>query len=165
MLVTLQFGLSPAEQLEPLANLLQEAGSRLCFWVRLHPAMLERRNEIRARLCSGSTVEIDECSDLPLQALLPYCDLHLTHSSSTVIEAAQFGVPSVLTTAYGGELFAPLVAAGHARVLTGDAAQLARALVESTAGGDRQSAPAPPADAALEQLLAASPASTTWKFA
>jgi hypothetical protein len=165
VLVTLQFGLSPAEQLEPLANLLQAAGTRLCFWVRLHPAMLERRAEIRARLRSDATVELDECSDLPLQALLPHCDLHLTHSSSTVIEAAQFGVPSVLTTAYGGELFAPLVAAGRARVITGDAAQLARALVESAAGFDRQATPEPPAEAALDQLLATSPLSTTRKFA
>lgn len=162
VLVTLQFGLSLAEQLEPLAELLHVAGNRLSFWVRLHPAMLDRRAEIRARLRSGGTTELDESSDLPLQALLPCCDVHLTHSSSAVIEAVQFGVPSVLTTAYGAELFASMVTAGRAQVHTGSAAHLASALVELAASGNQQSAMAPPADAALDQLLAESP---NWKTA
>ena len=154
VLVTLQFGLSPAEQLDPLVELLHAAGSRLTFWVRMHPAMLDRRAEIRARLSGHAMIELDQCSDLPLQALLQYCDVHLTHSSSTVIEAAQFGVHSVLTSAYGAELFAPLLATGRTQVHSGVASRLASTLVELAASHNWQHAIAPPADAALDQLLA-----------
>ena len=129
VLVTLQFGLAPREQLEPLCRLMAEAGDRIGLWVRLHPAMLERREEVRARLDVGIRFELDACTDLPLHALLPAVDVHMTHSSSAVIEAAQFGVPSVLTASYGAELFAPLLGAGSAVLETGDAAQLASTLM------------------------------------
>jgi hypothetical protein len=129
VLVTLQFGLAAPEQIEPLCRLMGEACDRLVFWVRLHPAMLERREEIRARLNAGIRFELDACTDLPLHALLPVVDVHMTHSSSTVIEAAQFGVPSVLTTLYGAELFAPLLDSGSAVLETGDPTQLASTLL------------------------------------
>ena len=128
VLVTLQFGLAPGEQIEPLRDLMRAAGDRLAFWVRLHPAMLERRDEVRARLTGVAPYELDACSDLPLHALLPVADVHLTHSSSTVIEAAQVGLASVLTTAYGAELFTPLIDAGVAHVRTGSAATVAETL-------------------------------------
>jgi hypothetical protein len=157
ILVTLQFGLSQGEQIDPLADLIREAGGRLAFWVRLHPAMLERREEVRARLAGAGPIELDECTDLPLQALLPWADLHLTHSSSTVIEAAQFGVPSVLTTAYGGELFGPLLESGWASVVVPTATRLASTLENLAAAGRRQPENSEaPANAALQSLLAVS---------
>lgn len=121
VLVTLQFGLKLSEQLEPLAALLGLAKDRFAFWVRLHPAMLERRDEVRTLLTrSGTSFELDRSSDLPLQALLPNADIHLTHSSSAVIEAAQFGVKSVITSEYGAELFAPVLESGIVVVETGE---------------------------------------------
>ncbi len=129
VLVTLQFGLSPSEQLEPLASLLAAIGDRVVLWVRLHPAMLDRREEVRRRLAAaGGGFEIDECTDLPLHALLPNVDAHCTHSSTTVIEAAQFGVPSVVTSAYGAELFEQLVGSGLVTVHTGNSLELANVL-------------------------------------
>lgn len=152
--VTLQYGLNASEQLEPLAALLREAGERFAFWVRLHPAMLDRREQIRALLAAAGPCELDAPTDLPLQALLPCADVHLTHSSSTVIEAAQFGVRSALTTSYGAELFGPLLASGMARLDVGDPATLASTLAGLAAAGSRETDSAPPIGAALDQLLA-----------
>lgn len=153
VLVTLQYGFSAAEQLEPLARLLREAGESVQFWVRLHPLMLERREEVRALLQAAGSCDLDEPSDLALQALLPLADVHMTHSSSVVIEAAQFGVRSVITTLFGAELFRRHCEAGWAEVQTGDAATLLDTLRRVAA------APRKPADdstasagAALDQL-------------
>lgn len=154
VLVTLQYGLVDSEQLTPLATLLREAGDRFAFWVRLHPAMLERRESIRALLARAGTYELDVPTDLPLQALLPYADVHLTHSSSAVIEAAEFGLRSALTTGYGAELFGPLLASGIARLETGDTLALASTLANLAAAGIRPAATAPPVGDALDRLLA-----------
>lgn len=154
VLVTLQYGLGASEQLEPLAALLREAGDRFAFWVRLHPLMLDRREAIRALLASAGRCELDAPTDLPLPALLPCVDVHLTHSSSVVIEAAQFGVRSVLTSAYGIELFGPLIASAMAHLEVGAAPVLASTLGSFAAMRARQAGAAPQLGAALDLLLA-----------
>ncbi len=159
VLVTLQYGLADAEQLLPLAALLREAGQRLEFWVRLHPAMLERRESIRGLLNDAGRCELDTPTDLPLQALLPHADVHLTHSSTTVVEAAQFGLRSTVTTAYGAELFAPLFETGMAGLECGGPAALASTLDGLAAAVARRADTAPPLAAALNQLLASAAAS------
>jgi hypothetical protein len=122
VLVTLQYGLADDQQLGPLAALLREAGRRFAFWVRLHPVMLDRREEVRGRLAAaGVAFELDASSDLPLPALLPQVAAHVTHSSSTAIEAAQFGRPTVVTSDYGAEMFRPLIDDGSVVVDTGPA--------------------------------------------
>lgn len=138
VLVTLQYGLSDREQLEPLARLLRVAGSRFSFWVRLHPAMLERRAEVKQTLAGEAFCTIDAPTDLPLPALLQCCDAHLTHSSSSVIEAALVGVRSIVTSQYGAELFASQCRDGIAVVDTGPAEQLAATLGRVIAEGRRQ---------------------------
>jgi glycosyltransferase involved in cell wall biosynthesis len=156
VLVTLQFGLDAAEQLEPLIRVLRAASDRLAFWIRLHPAMLERREEVRASLATSNRPhELDICSDLPLHALLSRTDVHLTHSSSTVIEAAQFGIPSVLTSSYGAEVFGPQVESGRAVVELGDAARVAETLLKLASRRVR-SGPldAPDVGTSLDALLA-----------
>ena len=154
VLVTLQYGLNASEQLAPLAALLREAGDRFAVWVRLHPIMLDRREQIRVLLAAAGVCELDLATDLPLQALLPCADVHLTHSSSTVIEAAQFGLQSVLTSPYGAELFGPLIASGMAQLQTGDVPVLASTLARLAATGSRQRESAPPVGATLDRLLA-----------
>ncbi|MBS0366249.1 MAG: hypothetical protein JSR67_10555 [Proteobacteria bacterium] len=154
VLITLQYGLSASEQLEGVAGLLRSRGEKMAFWVRLHPAMLERREEIRSYLGSAGPCELDECSDLPLQALLPHVDVHVTHSSSTVIDAAQFGVPSVITTIYGAEVHGRILSTGFVQVETGGTPELEATLIRLAAGGRRPIIAAPPADAALARLLA-----------
>lgn len=157
ILVTLQFGLLDSEQLDPLLELMAATGQRFVYWVRLHPCMLERREEIRSKLGTrAATVELDEPTDVPLPALLRHVDVHLTNSSSVVIEAAQFGVPSVITSKFGEELFTPLYEAGAARTETGDAGALQRALSEaSEARGRARIASVTNAQAAFREVIEA----------
>jgi hypothetical protein len=87
----------------------------------MHPVMMARREEIRAKLTveGHGEVWLDEPSDLPLPALLQQVHVHLTHSSSTVIEAAEAGVRSVITSQSGKELFGPQLELGIARATLG----------------------------------------------
>ena len=149
VLATLQYGLDLSEQIEPLARLLRERDPRLSIWVRLHPAMLERREEIRGILRAAGECELDEPTDLALQSILPLAQVHLTHSSSAVIEAAQSGIRSIVTSDYGAELFEPLLQAGWMRIETGGPAALASALVAF--GGEPREAP--PATASIESAF------------
>ncbi|MEI7967443.1 MAG: hypothetical protein WCJ69_00530 [Betaproteobacteria bacterium] len=129
LLVTLQYGLQAQEQLEPLAKLMRHSKDKFMWWVRLHPAMLDRYEEVVSRLAeTGAPHDITLSTDLPLQALLPMADLHLTHSSTTVIEAEQFGLRSVLTSAYGAELFPRQLAAGVAKLEEGGAGPMDAAI-------------------------------------
>ncbi len=131
VLVTLQVGLSDAEQLDPLVELLGEPDPRLYFWVRLHPAMLKDRELIRSRLGLPMAYELDGPTDLPLFALLAHADVHMTHSSSAVIEAAQFGVRSVITSAFGAEYFQTQLTTGLAVDEFGSKRELESALVNT----------------------------------
>lgn len=153
VLVTLQYGLTRVQQIDRLVALMQYAAAQFQFWVRLHPVMLARRAEIR-ELLRGAACEFDVPSDLPLPALLMYSDAHLTHSSSTVIDAAQFGVRSVITSDYGAELFVPQVDQGLARAQTGDAHAVAAALAQVAASGREDASIADSrASATLTELL------------
>jgi hypothetical protein len=160
VLITLQWGLNPGEQLEPMQRLIAAGQRRFAFWVRLHPAMLERREEVRALLGSVGRYELDEPTDLPLPAVLSRSALHVTHSSSTAVEAAQFGVRTVLTSELGGELYVRLADSGWVVTETGDAARVLEALERLLAHG-RPFLAQPQQirlEAALDELLAESSA-------
>gem|GEM_PF-1941569 len=126
-LVTLQYGLEYAEQLTPLKTLIELAAKEYVFWVRLHPLMMARREEIRHFLDSQA-VELDEVSDLPLPTLLPYCNAHVTHSSSSVIEAEGYGIISLITSRFGVELFPEQLSTGMAWDASDGPADVYRAL-------------------------------------
>jgi hypothetical protein len=88
--------------------------------------------------------ELELATDLPLYALLRHLDLHLTHSSSTVVEAELFGVPSVVISEYGAEFFSDQIASGWALTALTDRAILAAVARQLEArDGLRQRAPAP----------------------
>lgn len=114
ILLTLQPGLSSREELGNLLAAMQELKD--CFWwIRLHPTATGELSSITAMLDSaGTAFNIRDATDSPLYALLSSIDLHVTHSSSTVIEAAQFGIPSVIWSGYGADLFKDEIAAGFA---------------------------------------------------
>ncbi len=154
VLVTLQYGLPATVQFEPLARLIQSEGQVFQFWVRLHPMMLSERDKVRGLLGTGDHLNLDEPTDLSLHALLPHADVHLTHSSSTVIEAAQFGVRSVITSNWGAELYCALIDAGWAVVETGESAAV-RATCERLIAAREHAVAAPTIeiDAALKELL------------
>jgi hypothetical protein len=104
--------LRPRGGLPPLMRAAIEAAPpSWTWWIRLHPAMLDERPAIEAAAATlgGRRVVIDEATRLPLYALLRHMNVHVTEISSTVLEADQFGVPSVLCHPTGVEYYAPLV--------------------------------------------------------
>lgn len=114
-LVTLQPGLTSRAALEPLLQAMREA-SGIVWLVRGHPASLSDLPTVAEMMQgTGAGYEIVETTALPLYAVLEQTDVHLTHSSTTAVEAAAFGVPSILWSVYGKELFAGLADRGVAR--------------------------------------------------
>ncbi len=128
ILITLQTGFSTAEHLAPLLEAMRTASSSWLWLVRLHPCMLHEKYRIAALLHSHGITkfEINNATALPLFALLRHTDIHVTHSSATVVEAAAFGVPSVIISTYGAEFFQQQIADGWARTAyTADAVLMA----------------------------------------
>jgi len=117
VLWTLQPGISGPHEL----GLLLQAAELAPGWIwlpRLHPAMTvsERStiNQALAQLPTPAAARV-AADDLPLPALLRRIDAHVTFSSSTTLEAATFGVPTVLTSAEGALYFEDLIAQRWAR--------------------------------------------------
>jgi hypothetical protein len=135
VLVTLQWGIADRTFLLPLLQLIRDAGGRFSWWLRLHPVMRERRDEIRALLDEHGLQDVllDEPTELPLPALLQYADIHLTHSSSAVLEAASLGVGSIITGGSGAVFSADLVAAGMVTLMDSFDARVAAPLLDSVA--------------------------------
>lgn len=97
-----------------LIKLIKASPSDWHWWIRIHPIKLAERGSIK-RLLQNNNVEnftIKEATDFPLYALLKHVDIHITETSSVVIEAELFGVPSVITTTYGTEAFPNQVSSG-----------------------------------------------------
>lgn len=115
-LVTLQTGLANEVSLGELLSAVRGCQQNWRWWVRLHPCMLDEREAVRAMLQKHGIqdAEIDLATDLPLYALLRFMDIHVTHSSSTVIEAELFGIPSIVTSSFGAEFFPGQLASGWA---------------------------------------------------
>ncbi len=86
------------------------------WWIRVHPCRQRHRGPLCDLLASHgiTNFDLDNATDLPLYALLRMVDVHLTEYSSSVIEAAAFGVPSVITREAGFEAFPAQVASGWA---------------------------------------------------
>lgn len=113
VLVTLQYGLNLGEQLSPIKRLIELAGDDYKFWIRLHPMMLDLQEEV-SKILRSKDIELDEVTCLPLPVVLPLSDMHVTHSSSVVIEASDFGIPSVISSRYGAEFFPEQLLSGMA---------------------------------------------------
>lgn len=159
ILVTLQYGLADESVLAPVLEAVRTAPRDWCWWVRLHPCMPGEREAIRRMLRERGSdrVELDAASDLPLYALLRHMDAHVTHSSYTVVEADAYGVPSVVFSAYGAELFSEQIASGAVTVAENGTA-LSRAIEQSLARRAAGNAPAHPQadvdpDRAIDEIL------------
>lgn len=115
-LVALQTGLVSREALYPILMAIARTKGVACWWFRLHPVQRKGEREELHRLLYDvdSSVEIDEPTALPLLAILPEVDALLTHSSSVVIEAASLGVPAIVWSRFGTDLFAHYLANGAA---------------------------------------------------
>lgn len=84
------------------------------WWLRFHPTMRRNDSALASQLRTrGIRAEFEVANEIPLALLLRRADLHLTHSSSTVLEAERFGVPSIVWSSYGAGLFQEAARAGH----------------------------------------------------
>lgn len=114
VLVTLS--LAESQGIEPVFHAMTKSDPSWRWWIRLHPAQVDRMQEMEQLLYAHGikNYELDSATDLPLYALLRHMDIHLTQYSSVVIEAEAFGVPSVVTNEYGRESFPVQITTGWA---------------------------------------------------
>jgi hypothetical protein len=133
VLVALQ-GTEGSAEIERVLAWIRNAPARWFWWIRCHPARDEISHTRRAVTAAGITnAEVDLATTLPLYALLRRVDVHVTGFSSVVIDAAIFGVPSVVTSPLGSELFGREVAEGRvAEVVGSDPAAVVSALANAS---------------------------------
>lgn len=116
VLVTLQPGLASPPALAPLIH-AWKSGVNVMWWVRLHPMAMADAPAIEATLREAGVAhwDVSSASALPLPQLLASAHLHCTHSSSAVIEAELLGLPSLVWSEYGAELFEAQIQTGIAK--------------------------------------------------
>ena len=91
---------------EKVIKAIQESPSDWFWFVRVHPKevdMLEYTKEKIGDVECGWA--INDIHTLPIYSLLKVSDVHVTHRSSTIIEAADFGIKSIVTSKSGIDLF------------------------------------------------------------
>jgi hypothetical protein len=110
VLACLSWGLAD-EETGKLIEAARQCGPEVVWWWRLHPVESGKRAAFAARLqqqgLDGS--QVGAATDLPLYALVRSADVIVAHSSTVIQEAAQLGVPAVVTSDYGAEFHAGLV--------------------------------------------------------
>lgn len=113
---TLQAGFSEYEIMKSMLETIRNTQNKWLWWLRLPSTMLNQKDNIKKLFRDNgiNKFELDSASNLPLYALLRHVDVHVTHCSSTVIEAESFGVPSVLVNEYALELFPEQILSGVA---------------------------------------------------
>lgn len=101
-----------------LIDAIKSCSPNWLWWIRLHPRM-KKDDEISQKILfelQGKNVIFEEATDLPLLSLLRNMDVHITRFSSTVLEAEQMNVPSIIIDETGALIFKQQVAAGVAIV-------------------------------------------------
>jgi hypothetical protein len=154
--------LSPPERVYADARLLPDfvldalsrVGKDWAWWVRPHPAWpcdtVALGEEFRRR---GIDARIDGIDTAPLPHLLARADLHLTHSSSTVLEAETFGLGSIVWSTMGADLYKFQVASGICRTAL-DADALVREIHRTSDGkAARPESKTPPFEQTLARFL------------
>lgn len=111
-------GFETPAQLGVLRDAITRSADRLFWWIRLHPAQLGARPLVEQALATAKGgYRIDDAAAIPLYGVLRHMALHVTEMSSVVIEAAQFGVPSVLLSPREAVHFREQIDQGWASVL------------------------------------------------
>jgi hypothetical protein len=106
-------------ELETMVEIIKginKSGLRSYFWVRLHPVTIEQKPKVRRILNENgiNNFELDNATELPLYAILRHTDIHITESSSVVVEAESFDVPSIVVRELGTTSFPAQVSSGWA---------------------------------------------------
>lgn len=116
ILITLQYGIATEENLKEVLKAISLTQKDYNWWVRLHPSMLNEEVGIREMLdrYGVEIYEMDLSSSLPLFSVLSQTNIHLTYYSSSVIEATDFAVPSIITSELGVKIFNEQIKSGWA---------------------------------------------------
>jgi hypothetical protein len=155
---TLQ-GFETADDLRELAEVVVRTRGSFYWWFRLHPVHPDGRGAMEAALRSAGAenATVQASTDLPLYAVLKEADIHLTRYSSSVLEAAAFGVPSVVTSEKDSTFFGPELAQGWAVVAEGPEAIVAAVQSQVAATPELRAAASAPRsanpEAAIDRLL------------
>ncbi|MEQ8523508.1 hypothetical protein [Gracilimonas sp.] len=105
ILITLQPG---RQTLNFYKKLIDKGDSKLCWWVRLHPNMLNQLEEIRRFFEDHSYKEnifIEEATNNSLYDILMHIDLHLTETSSVILDAKYCDIKSISIHKSANSLF------------------------------------------------------------
>ncbi|MDQ3756271.1 MAG: hypothetical protein M3394_00235 [Actinomycetota bacterium] len=139
VLVTLH-GYETPDELDELARIVSDAPARWRWWIRAHPGNRDGAREAADALARNGVenAETEIASAAPLFALLPRVDVHVTVCSSVVIDAAAFGVPSVVIGPDGAARYANEHRAGLVELAP--PAEMVRA-IERMATGSRRKVP------------------------
>jgi len=86
---------------------IKKSSIKYKWFVRLHPRpkfSLKKTGDI-LKIDKLSNVDIENATNMPLWSLLECVDIHITQWSTTVLEAKQFGTPSIVIHENGQDLF------------------------------------------------------------
>lgn len=97
VLISLQHGVSNYGLLDWFVSFVKSHQGSYEFVVRNHPALFDQESQVQEQtaFCGITPENFRFATDLPLPVLLCLCTLHITFNSSVIIEASQFGVPSI----------------------------------------------------------------------
>ncbi len=118
VLFTHQHSNEPYFSTEIIAELAKQSKNALVL-VRIHPGRLHEKALVAKRLSDAgiTNFDIENASGLPLPLLLGHIALHITYNSSTVIEAAQLGVKSLVFDALAAGYFEDQIKLGIAKIM------------------------------------------------
>ncbi len=110
VLVTLSWGINQ-EETDKIIRAAKLSDRDITWWWRLHPVEAHRRKEFAAMLAREGLDSslVSAATDMPLYAIMHAADITVAHSSTSIQEAADFGVPSVVTSDYGADLHVGLI--------------------------------------------------------
>lgn len=102
---------------ELLFNAIQNSPKDWKWWFRFHPQYPEAQGKVLAKLAKYNfeNVITEKVTEYPLPLILKNMDLHVTEFSSTVLEAEMMGVPSILLSETGADLFNKQIESGIAK--------------------------------------------------
>jgi len=97
-------------------RIIQESPSSWFWWIRLHPGMRKDLPTVEAQgsVLSRDRYYLDDATLIPIHSILRICQAHITLYSSTVLEAEQFGVKSMICHQTGVNYFPEQLSNGSA---------------------------------------------------
>jgi hypothetical protein len=116
VLLTLQPGLENSKEIRNIIDYIN-TGSEYFWWIRIHPTMMGKGHEINAMLTNEKGFNVDAASRMPLLNLISRVDVHLTHSSSVVLEAKRFGVCTIIVSEDAQEFYEQEIVEGYVSFL------------------------------------------------